>query len=45
MDHYRPDDDLSDRLKHVIITISKYSPVKDILVFFHIILIVQFVGK
>ena len=30
MDHYRPDDDLSDRSKLVvIITISKYSPVKD----------------
>ena len=35
MDHYRPDDDLSDRSKHVvIITIGKYSPVKDVLVFF-----------
>ena len=35
MDHYRPDDDLSDRSKLVvIITISKYSPVKDVLVFF-----------
>ena len=38
MDHCRPDDDLSDRSKHVvIITISKYSPVKDVLVFFHIV--------
>ena len=35
LDHYRPDDDLSDRSKHVvIITIGKYSPVKDVLVFF-----------
>ena len=33
--HCRPDDDLSDRSKHVVIsTISKYSPVKDVLVFF-----------
>ena len=39
MDHYRPDDDLSDRSKHVvIITIGKYSPVKDVFSVFHIYL-------
>ena len=43
MDHYRPDDDQSDRSKHVvIITIGKYSPVKAVLVFSIYTLVVYF---